>query len=320
MTDSTDSYVPVATTSLRVNAQLPFDLYLRTEFSGDHTLFREGRGLFTQADHDQALAQNLDSFYVPEEQRDQLYSYCRDRVSEVIDDESISVEEKAQVVYGSGAAIVQDVFAHPNSGPRIDQAKSVIQDTVRFIVGDEEATQSMIFMTHHDYYTYTHSMNVAIFGVALAQRIFGADSPEHDLTRLGEGFLLHDIGKSRIATEIIQSPQALTPEQEAEMRRHPQLGYRVLAEVGRLDEVAMPIILEHHERLDGTGYPAGLEGDEIHIYARICAIVDVFDALTTTRPYRKGMKTFEALRLMRETMANELQPEFLAEFVKIFAH
>ena len=109
-------------------------------------------------------------------------------------------------------------------------------------------------------------------------------------------------------------------EQEAEMRRHPQLGYRVLAEVGRLDEVAMPIILEHHERLDGTGYPAGLEGDEIHIYARICAIVDVFDALTTTRPYRKGMKTFEALRLMRETMASELQPEFLAEFVKIFAH
>ena len=316
----TDQYVPIATTSLRVDSHLPFDLYLRTEFSEAHTLYRDGRtGLFRKDDYDHALSQGVDSFYVPEEQRDQLYAYCRERVSEVIADPEMPVEQKAQIVYGSGAAIVQDVFLHPDSAPRIDQAKSVIQDTVKFIVGDDEATQSMIFMTHHDYYTYTHSMNVAIYGVALAQRIFGPDSIEHDLTRLGEGFLLHDIGKSRISADIIQSPTELDAEQEAEMRRHPQLGYRVLAEVGRLDEVAMPIILEHHERLDGSGYPAGLVGDEIHIYARICAIADVFDALTTTRPYRKGSKTFEALRIMRNEMEGHFQPEYLEEFVRIFA-
>ena len=234
-------------------------------------------------------------------------------------DASIPSEEKAQIVYGSGAAIVQDLFAHPSCVPRIDQAKSVVRDTVRFILDDKVAMNSMIFMTHHDYYTHTHSMNVAIYGVALAQRIFGSESIEHDLPRLGEGFLLHDIGKSRISSDIIQSPNRLTPEEEAEMRRHPQLGYRVLAEAGRLDEVIMPIILEHHERLDGTGYPAGLVGDEIDIYARICSVADVFDALTTTRPYRKGMNTFQALQLMRVEMAGHFEPEFLGEYVQIFA-
>ncbi len=242
-----EDFVPVSTTSLRADSSLPFDLYLKTEFSGDHTLYRDAKGTFTQSDYDHAISQGLDSFFVPEEQRDALYSYCRGRVTQVIDDDSIPVEEKATIVYGSGAAIVQDLFTHPDCVPRIDEAKGVVRETVRFIVDDKAAMKSMIFMTHHDYYTYTHSMNVAIYGVALAQRIFGSTSIEHDLPRLGEGFLLHDIGKSRISTDIINSPNRLTPEEEAEMRRHPQLGYRVLAEAGRLDEVIMPIILEHHE-------------------------------------------------------------------------
>ena len=102
---------------------------------------------------------------------------------------------------------------------------------------------------------------------------------------LGAGFFLHDLGKVKIDTAIINKPGKLTAEEMRQMRRHPNLGFTILSKTKQLSEECKLIVLQHHERNDGTGYPNGLRGDAIHIYCRLCSLADVYDALTSVRPY-----------------------------------
>ncbi|MCD6569630.1 MAG: HD domain-containing protein [Deltaproteobacteria bacterium] len=127
------------------------------------------------------------------------------------------------------------------------------------------------------------------------------------------------MGKSKIPNEILNKSGPLTKEEWDIMKKHPQWGYEILMETGDMTEEAAHIVLEHHERANGSGYPSGKKGDEIHIYARICAIADAYDALTAERSYKSAKRPFDALKLMQEEMAQEFDPEFFAAFVMLFA-
>jgi HD-GYP domain-containing protein (c-di-GMP phosphodiesterase class II) len=102
------------------------------------------------------------------------------------------------------------------------------------------------------------------------------------------------------------------------MRRHPGMGFKLLTETKQINEECRLIVLQHHERNDGTGYPRKLRGDDIHIYGRICSVADVFDALVSERPYRQKLKPFEALKLMRDEMLGHFQKEVFEKFVLLF--
>ena len=103
-----------------------------------------------------------------------------------------------------------------------------------------------------------------------------------------------------------------------EMQRHPDSGYKLLFETDQLTDESKIIVLQHHERFDGKGYPKKLRGEDIHIYGRICTIADVFNALTTDRPYKRKMQPFEALKLMRERMIHHFQKDLFERFVLLF--
>ena len=107
------------------------------------------------------------------------------------------------------------------------------------------------------------------------------------MNELGTGFFLHDLGKVNINQDILNKPGRLTDEEMNEVKRHPAQGFKILNETKHLTEESKLIVLQHHERQDGKGYPKGLKGEAIHIYGRICSIADVYDALTSDRPYRK---------------------------------
>ena len=167
------------------------------------------------------------------------------------------------------------------------------------------------------FYTYTHSVNVGLLAVSMAKVLFRGSSG-HDMHELGAGFFLHDLGKVQIDLAILNKPGRLTPEETTVMRRHPALGFKILHEAHQLSEECKTIVLQHHERDDGTGYPKQLRGTEIHLYGKICALADVFDALTSNRPYRKGMTSFDALMLMKKEMINHFQKDLYEKFVLIF--
>jgi len=152
----------------------------------------------------------------------------------------------------------------------------------------------------------------------LAKELF-KKSDAHDMHELGAAFFLHDIGKVRVDPAITKKPGKLTEQEMIQMRTHAAVGYDILSEAKNITEECKIIVTQHHEREDGTGYPLGLKGGEIHTYGRICCIADVFDALTAERTYKQRLNTFYALKLMKKKMLNHFQREMFEKFVLLFA-
>jgi HD-GYP domain-containing protein (c-di-GMP phosphodiesterase class II) len=163
--------------------------------------------------------------------------------------------------------------------------------------------------------TARHTERVTDLTADLAERL-GVTGDE--LVRVRRGATLHDIGKMGVADSILHKPGPLTPEEWEQMRRHPQLAVDMLSGVDYLrDCLAIPWC--HHERWDGTGYPRGLAGTDIPVEARMFAVVDVYDAVTSERPYRRPMSRGEALALVREGSGTHFEPRIVEEFVAMMA-
>ena len=164
-----------------------------------------------------------------------------------------------------------------------------------------------------DRYTRGHVDRVKEMALRLARRL---GWNEEALTILEFGALLHDIGKIVIPEHILNKPAPLTPEEAAIMRTHPQQGAKMLKEVKHLHP-AIPYVLYHHERWDGSGYPFGLKGKDIPPEGRLLAIVDVYDAMTTDRPYRKAIPKKIALEDIRNQAGVLLDPQMVAAFIEL---
>lgn len=145
--------------------------------------------------------------------------------------------------------------------------------------------------------TMVHSVNTTIYSVLIGVK---SGLSKEELKELAEGALLHDLGKIILNESILLKSSALTQEEYNHIKLHPSLGYEALEKKHLLSDASRLVVLQHHERLDGSGYPAGLKGDEIHPYAQIVAISDVYDALTSERCYRKSLSNYRACRILQE--------------------
>jgi putative nucleotidyltransferase with HDIG domain len=166
-----------------------------------------------------------------------------------------------------------------------------------------------------DPYARGHSSRVALLAHSLARRI-GFDALT--LARLRLGGILHDLGKLEVPESILLKPGPLTEPELAQMRRHPAAGARMLRALGEGEE-ALQCVLYHHERWDGLGYPCGRSGDEIPLEARILAVADAFDAMTSTRPYRGARPAPEALDELERCSGSQFDPFLVAAFVETCA-
>lgn len=164
-----------------------------------------------------------------------------------------------------------------------------------------------------DPYTRGHSKRVTQFAIALAER-FGVSGSE--LTTLQYGATLHDIGKIGISGTILNKPDKLTEQEYQVIKQHPVIGEKVIAHVDFL-QGARAIVRSHHERFDGTGYPDGLRDEEIPFLARIVAVADFFDALTSDRPYRKAYSIEQTMLMIKQGIGKEFDPLIAREFIAI---
>jgi HD-GYP domain-containing protein (c-di-GMP phosphodiesterase class II) len=161
-----------------------------------------------------------------------------------------------------------------------------------------------------DAYTAKHAERVAAYGIEIA-RALGVARPE--APEMEFGFLLHDIGKLAIPDEILWKPSALTDDEREWMERHPEIGADIVGGIEFLVEAA-ELIRTHHERWDGSGYPAGLKGEDIPQAARVFAIADVLDALTTDRPYRPASSIVEAREIINRGSGTHFDPRVVQAF------
>lgn len=168
----------------------------------------------------------------------------------------------------------------------------------------------------NDKYTHNHSYRVALYASTLATRM-GFDQEHIDDIRAAA--LLHDVGKLETSRELLHKAASLTPEETMEMRKHVQKGVALLEPVGGSLRRVLPIILAHHDKYDGSGYgPA--KGDEIPIAARVLAVADAYDTLTSDRPYRRAVTPFEARQIIVSNAGSDFDPAVVDAFVHAFEH
>ncbi len=307
--------MPVPVACLREETVTSFNLYIQTQGGQPPVLYREKNLPFTDSDRRRLEDHNIKHLFVDTREEKAYLHYLEKNLGAILGDPELPLEHKTDVVYVSGRFLMREVFADPRAGDTVNRSKAYVQLTYEFLSQEKTAFAQLLRITSYDYYTYTHSINVFVFSITLAQRA-GAFSPQ-ELKDFGTGALLHDIGKSLIDPSIVNCKGKLTREQWEEMKRHPLLGCRILAGHNGISATALDIVRYHHEKVNGSGYPEQRDAKTLSPLVRICTIADIFDALTTRRSYKDAVTTFEALRIVKDEMADQLDADLLQTFIKM---
>lgn len=213
-----------------------------------------------------------------------------------------------------GKNIVASTFQRLKRGfldLNVRELKTVVDDITTELVLNDDVLLNLVSLKSTSSYTYEHSVNVSVICIALG-KMLGYSKTE--LFKLGMGGMLHDVGKTLIPEEIINKPATLTDYEYQVIKEHPELGFKYLQKINSVSPLSRIVVYSHHERVDGSGYPRGLKGDQIHEFARVAAIADVFDALTSDRVYRSKWPTYKAA----EYIMNNTEKLFDYQLVKKF--
>ncbi len=204
----------------------------------------------------------------------------------------------------------------------VDFIGSTFRDVMTMMIDDlSRNDKAMVMLTSinaTDLYLYQHSLNVCIYATTLGLA-YGYSKDE--LMTLGLGALLHDIGKTQVPLELLKKPGQLTAEEFEEMKKHTEHGFKLLKDEPNIPLLAAHCAFQHHERLDGSGYPRGIKEDDIHEYAKWIAIIDSYDAMTTHRTYRPAMlphQAIEALYAGSGTLYDQSKLEMFRDKVAIY--
>lgn len=199
---------------------------------------------------------------------------------------------------------------------KLVKLSSSIDSIIAEISANNDVQISLSDISAADEYTFTHSVNVAVYSLLIGR---GLRYSRKKLQILAMGSLLHDIGKTILDPEIVYKEAALSDAEFEYVKKHTICGYEVLRDAPNVPAAAKEIALNHHEKLDGTGYPRGLKASELNEFARITAIADVYDALTTDRCYRKKWSTNKALDFLIENSDTKFDPDLIRVFMQRIA-
>lgn len=237
------------------------------------------------------------------------------RTEDLTPQDAVSEETRNRAVkqvYSSFSQMIEArkwkrTVANPKLGREFRQA---FEDILYDMQANRQAMLHLSQIYTTDNYLYSHSVNVGIYSAALGMAI---GLKRDQLIDLGIGAMLHDIGKTQIPMEVLMKPGKLTDEEFKLMKDHSMIGYQMLKDQPDIPLLSAHCALQHHERLDGTGYPRQLKGEEIHLYGQVVGIADVYDALTSNRVYRKAYLPHEALEILFAS-TGQFQSELISKF------
>lgn len=300
-------YARVRINSLPPGQPIPFDLYVSIGSRYIHYLRAGGKlDAFKIHNLDQKAPE---SFYVHADDREKYKGFIHDQVH----GDSLKPAEKAMVLRESSMALVEELFETEDIAAALHECRKIVDKFIEFMGSDPSAMAHLVGLSSHDFYTYNHSLDVSIYCLGLGQ---AAGYSEADLREVGVGGLFHDIGKRNIPVEIITKKGGLDDSEWALMQKHPQYGLIILEEHNTSDAVKA-CCFEHHESFLGNGYPQQLSGPEIHPMARITAIADTYDALTTKRSYNVPMRPTDAVEMIRTKLAGRYDPDLLKAMYEV---
>ncbi|MFW5998485.1 MAG: HD-GYP domain-containing protein [Halanaerobiaceae bacterium] len=243
------------------------------------------------------------------------YIYVNDRFSENIEVKDVIKDETRR----EGKKVIKEIMEDIkfNKDINIKKVKKSVSKIIDDILNNSKNLMvNMVDIKSFDSYTFEHSVNVAVLSIILGKQI---NLNKQDLLKLGTGAILHDIGKTLIPKDILNKSEKLENEEFEVIKKHPRLGYDYLNGNNQISPVSKIIILSHHERLNGSGYPKKISGPEIHKFGKIVAITDVYDALTSDRVYRKKWPVHKVINYLMSNTQNKFEPSLVKNFIRNLA-
>ena len=224
-------------------------------------------------------------------------------------------QPKAELAMDSLLDDITNIFDHVSDSGKLDviRLKSSVDPIVSSISRNPDACLWLSRLKRHDEYSYQHSLSTAIWAVALGRQL---GLHKRDLRSLAVGAMLMDVGKLQVDSELLKANRTLSEEETQEMRHHVAHGVHLLKKSGIMNQDVIDMVAFHHERHDGSGYPRGLSKNEIPPFARIAAIVDTYDAITSNRSYAPARSPSEAIRILYQHRDKQFQAEFVEAFIQ----
>lgn len=301
-------YKPLPLAGLIPELIPPVNLYLASE-SSQVRLYRSPDLPIQSTDIDALRSRGVEQLLVAAGDYEQIKNFFATNLGTLLSDETHSPHQRLRLLNQVVSDTLRETFTSENIGAIVEATQKMAVFVVDVSMRSEIAIREVAMIANHDFCTFTHSTNVATYATLLAKALGVSDLD--DLRAIATAGMLHDLGKLKIPAQILTKPGRLTKEEFATVRLHPTRGFQMLRDQPELSRGQLMMVYQHHEWINGKGYPVGCMGNEMHFWARLCAVVDVFEALTGKRPYRRPSTMVDAIAIMERESGTHFDEEIL---------
>ena len=316
---SAGKFVPVCFSRMPDEALSGLPLYMRSlDPTGRETFtLYAGAGVkFTPEQRQRLQAMGMSFIHILAEDQPKLRRQLEDKIEDLADDSAIELGVRCEIIYESGLELIDESFTTRNLTEAVPRLRRVARSIVSLYEEDAKAFGHFFAAARHDSYASTHAGNAAVWLPALAMEL--GEAQPTSLISLCLGASLYDIGITYVPSSVLQHPRKLNAGERQQVQQHPEMGAQLLRQVPNLDPVAAIMALQHQERLDGSGYPRKLNFEQIHHAARMVAVIDTFDALTSFRLYRKhGISPAAAVATLQRETPHHYDPRVVEAWTKL---
>jgi HD-GYP domain-containing protein (c-di-GMP phosphodiesterase class II) len=312
-----EGFLPIPIKSVPIEALTGIAIHLRTadrsqtaRAQGPFALYRSTQVPFTEQDRARLLANGVQFLYIPIVDQRRFRAQIESRLTDMVQSPTLAVSEVSALIYDTSVELINELLAEPDYNAVSPRLESVSRAVATLVIDNASAFAHLFTASYHDFYTATHMVNVATWMVPVAYTV-GYTDPDQ-LGEICQAGLLHDIGKVYISEQTLNKKGPLSAQEWELLKTHSQRGLEHLDQYDAVPELVKTVCHQHHERMDGSGYPLGLRADQIHPISRICALVDSFDAMTAFRPFKE--QTFsvsQAVDILKQETPTRYDPQIV---------
>ncbi len=304
-----EEFIPISTLTLNSKVHFDVDVFLKVDAYTPPKLFSSRDLKLEPGRFDALIDSGVSKLFIRSESYQAYQAHLRGNWKTLLAIEQSDGINAAAILSNVVRAVVHEQFNSPDTAEVVGTCSELASSMVNLLSQRPVFVSELNDVMCHDYATFTHSTNVACFAAMLGK---GLGYSEGDLTQIVAGALLHDLGKLDICDRILSKTGRLDELEFREVQKHPAYGLqRLVKEQISLSHGQLMMVYQHHEKLNGSGYPVGIMGDEIHPWAKLCTVVDIFEALTSHRPYRKMISHATAMAMLKQVVGTELDEEIV---------
>ncbi len=313
-TPSKETYFPLPIHTYNEGDIIDQKLYFK--YQGQFVFFQEKGQKWLSADSKRLKDFGLEDLYIRADSLNVWHEFMDSKMPKLLQEPKMSMADKGKIIYQTCVSTAEAVFNNPKSSETAQKSTSFLKHCIDFLSQDKSSFYELFKTSALTMSEHSHGLHVAAYAVTLGKKM--GFTKEQELVTLGVGALLHDLGKTKISPELLDRKGPISDAEKEELKKHAKYGYEIVSQYGTaIPQLAKRIIVEHHERIDGSGYPKGLTGGQIHIFSQIVGVCDVFDSMTSHRPYKDKASPFDSVSEMLTLDQNKFDKNLLVAFIEM---